>query len=35
VEGYAKHIFPDAFSAQWVRLVPLTDCKATALFYFV
>lgn len=35
VEGYAKHIFPDAFSAQWVRLTAKTDCKATAMFYFV
>ncbi len=34
-EGYAKHIFPDAFSAQWVRLTPQTACKATAAFYFV
>ncbi|MDO8942240.1 MAG: hypothetical protein Q7U75_03605, partial [Desulfobacterales bacterium] len=34
-EGYAKHIFPDAFSAQWVRLTPLADCRATAMFYFV
>lgn len=34
-EGYAKHIFPDAFSAQWVRLTPLADCRATASFYFV
>jgi hypothetical protein len=34
-EGYAKHIFPDAFSAQWIRLTPRTDCRATASFYFV
>jgi len=34
-DGYAKHLFPDAFSAQWVRLTAQTDCTATALFYFV
>lgn len=34
-DGYAKHLFPDAFSAQWVRLTPQVDCQATALFYFV
>jgi hypothetical protein len=33
--GYAKHIFPDAFSAHWVRLTPQTDCRATASFFFV
>jgi hypothetical protein len=33
-EGYAKHIFPDAFSAQWIRLTPRADCRATASFYF-
>jgi hypothetical protein len=33
-EGYAKHIFPDAFSAHWVRLTPLADCQATASFFF-
>lgn len=34
-EGYAKHIFPDAFSAHWVRLRPQTGCNATASFFFV
>src|SRR5690606_933682 len=34
-EGYAKHIFPDAFSAHWVRLTPHQDCKVTASFFFV
>jgi hypothetical protein len=33
-EGYAKHIFPDAFSAHWVRLRPHTDCTATSTFFF-
>lgn len=35
VEGYAKHIFPDAFSAHWVRITPHADCRATASFFFV
>ena len=34
-EGYAKHIFPDAFSAHWVRLTAQADCKASASFFFV
>ena len=34
-EGYAKHIFPDAFSAHWVRLTAHADCKASASFFFV
>lgn len=34
-EGYAKHIFLDAFSAQWIRLRPAAGCKVTAMFYFV
>jgi hypothetical protein len=33
-ERYAKLIFPDAFSAHWVRLIPLADCRATATFFF-
>lgn len=32
--GYAKHIFPDGFSAHWVRLTPLADCRATATFFY-
>jgi hypothetical protein len=35
VEGYARHIFPDAFSAHWIRLTPQSDCRATASFFFV
>jgi hypothetical protein len=35
VEGYTKHIFPDAFSAHWVRLTPQSDGRATAAFFFV
>ena len=34
-EGYAKHLFPDAFSAHWVRLTPNADCQASATFFFV
>ncbi len=33
VEGYARHLFPDAFSAHWVRLTLDTDCTATASFF--
>ncbi len=33
-EGYAQHIFPDAFSAHWVRLTPQLDCRASASFFF-
>ena len=32
--GYNQHIFPDGFSAHWVRLVPLADCTATAEFFY-
>ena len=32
--GYAKHIFPDGFSAHWLRLTPLADCRATASLFF-
>lgn len=34
-EGYAKHIFPDAYSAHWVRLTAQQDCRVTASFFFV
>ncbi|MBI4890970.1 MAG: hypothetical protein HY821_10130 [Acidobacteria bacterium] len=33
-EGYARHIFPDGFSAHWVRLTPGADCRATAAFFY-
>ncbi|MAX26962.1 MAG: hypothetical protein CMJ19_20910 [Phycisphaeraceae bacterium] len=33
-KGYVQHTFPEGFSAHWVRVVPDTDCTATAqLFY--
>jgi hypothetical protein len=34
VSGYARHIFPDGFSAHWVRIVPSADCTATAEFFY-
>jgi hypothetical protein len=33
-DGYAPLVFPDGFSAHWVRVVPLADCRATAEFMF-
>ena len=33
-EGYAYHIFPTDFRAQWIRLKTDKDCKATAYFHF-
>jgi len=31
---YARHIFPDGFSAHWVRIVPKTTCTASAEFFY-
>ncbi len=31
---YVNHVFPDGFSAHWVRLVPDSDCTATAEFVY-
>jgi hypothetical protein len=31
---YHPVLFPDAFSAEWVRLVPSVSCKMTAEFMF-
>jgi len=33
-EGYAYHIFPDGFQAQWVRLRTDTDAEVTAFFIY-
>ncbi len=33
-EGYARHIFPEGFSAHWVRLTPQADCRVTASFFY-
>ncbi|GBF74346.1 hypothetical protein [Paenibacillus sp. 598K] len=32
--GYAHHVFPTGFSAHWVRIVPHSDCKASAHFIY-
>ena len=34
VPGYTYHVFPEGFSAHWVRLVAKTDCTATAEFLY-
>jgi hypothetical protein len=34
VAGYAYHVFPQGFSAHWVRLVPQSKCTATAEFIY-
>lgn len=34
VPGYTYHVFPEGFSAHWVRLVAKTDCTATAEFVY-
>jgi hypothetical protein len=33
-DGYAAYEFPSAFSAQWVRLTPDSDCTVTSQFYY-
>lgn len=33
-EGYLKHIFPQAFSAHWVRSTPLSDVTVSAEFMY-
>lgn len=32
--GYQKHIFPEGFSAHWVRLKPQADARVTASFFY-
>jgi hypothetical protein len=32
--NYARHIFPEGFSAHWVRLTPETNCTASAEFFY-
>jgi len=32
--GYVHHEFPQGFSAHWVRVVPDTDCTASAYFIY-
>lgn len=33
-DGIARHIFPDGFSAHWIRLTPEVTCTATAEFFY-
>ena len=33
-EGYRYHVFPQGFSAHWVRVVPRTTCTASAEFMY-
>ena len=32
-DGYQYHVFPEGFSAHWVRIVSATSCTATAEFF--
>ena len=34
VAGYRYHLFPEGFSAHWVRLVAQAACTATAQFFY-
>ncbi len=34
VSGYTRHIFPEGFSAHWVRLTPSTNCTMSAEFFY-
>ncbi len=34
VEGYRFHAFPNGFSAHWVRIIPKTNCTASAEFMY-
>lgn len=34
VSGYARHVFPEGFSAHWVRLTPSTTCTMSAEFFY-
>jgi hypothetical protein len=34
VSGYRYHVFPEGFSAHWIRLAADRECKATAEFLF-
>ncbi|RRJ97041.1 hypothetical protein Ga0100231_008570 [Opitutaceae bacterium TAV4] len=33
-KGYAPHVFPDGFSAHWVRVTASAACKATAQLHY-
>jgi hypothetical protein len=32
--GYERHIFPQGFSAHWIRIVPRQACTASAEFFY-
>ncbi len=32
--GYKYHVFPEGFSAHWVRLTPVRECVLTAEFIY-
>jgi hypothetical protein len=34
VAGYARHIFPEGFSAHWVRMTPTADCNTSVEFFY-
>jgi hypothetical protein len=34
VSGYTRHIFPEGFSAHWVRMTPTADCTASVEFFY-
>lgn len=33
-DGYAYHVFPTGFSAHWVRIIPRSNCTASAHFVY-
>lgn len=33
-KNYVRHIFPEGFSAHWVRIVPESDCTVSAEFFY-
>lgn len=33
-KGYLPHVFPEGFSAHWIRVVASADCQATAQFHY-
>ncbi len=33
-QGYAPHVFPDGFSAHWLRVTALSDCRASAQLHY-
>ena len=33
-KGYVPHVFPEGFSAHWVRVTASRDCQASAQFHY-